>query len=172
MDLVAGEEGDVAAFPSPEALWAQTYAVANAWRERFAAVPFEDKGGTWQGRYYQETAIKRVLDAVGEGRDRVLLTLATGTGKTFCAFQLAWKLYQARWNLSDWRNPQAKADELGTRRPRILFLADRNILADQAYNAFFCIPGRCLGTHRPRGNSAQGRCPRTAACFSRSFRPL
>ena len=67
-----------------------------------------------------------MLDAVGENRQRILLTLATGTGKTAIAFQIAWKLFQSRWNLS--REP--------TRRPRVLFLADRNILADQAYNAF------------------------------------
>lgn len=169
MDLVAGEEGDVAAFPSPEALWAQTYAVANAWRERFAAVPFEDKGGTWQGRYYQETAIQRVLDAVGDGRDRVLLTLATGTGKTFIAFQLAWKLYQARWNLSDWRNPQAKADELGTRRPRILFLADRNILADQAYNAFSAFADDALVRIAPEEIRRKGRVPKNGSVFFTIF---
>jgi type I restriction enzyme, R subunit len=88
IDMATGAEGDVPGFPSPEALWAQTFAAtfaqtftqaeaaAAAWRERFAAIPFEDKGGTWQGRYYQEIAIARVLEAIGAGRDRILLTLA------------------------------------------------------------------------------------------------
>jgi RNA polymerase sigma factor (sigma-70 family) len=89
-------------------------------------LPFEDHSGSWDVRYYQDTAIQRVLDAVAKDKQRILLTLATGTGKTAIAFQIAWKLFQSRWNLS--RKP--------TRRPRILFLADRNILADQAYNAF------------------------------------
>jgi type I restriction enzyme R subunit len=97
----------------------------NQWRDRFAAIPFEDKSGTWEARYYQHNAIKHVLEAICQGKDRILLTMATGTGKTFIAFQLAWKLFQSRWNLS--RQP--------TRRPRILFLADRNILANQAYNS-------------------------------------
>jgi type I restriction enzyme R subunit len=81
-------------FPTPEELWKLTFA-ENAWRDRFAAVPFEDKGGYWQGRYYQDIAIERVLEAIADGRDRILLTLATGTGKTFIAFQLAWKLFTA-----------------------------------------------------------------------------
>ncbi|GAB3732448.1 DEAD/DEAH box helicase family protein [Silanimonas algicola] len=141
VDMATGTEGDVAAFPSPDALWAKTFAEANAWRDRFASIPFEDHGGSWQGRYYQDTAISRVLASIAEGKDRILLTLATGTGKTFIAFQLAWKLYQSRWNLADW-----KTSEEPTRRPRILFLADRNILADQAYNAFSAFEQRSPGS--------------------------
>jgi len=131
IDMVTGTEGDLVQYPSPEELWNLTFAEANAWRDRFAAIPFEDQGGTWQGRYYQDIAITRVMEAIAAGRDRILLTLATGTGKTFIAFQLAWKLFQSRWNLKDW-----KSGTEPTRRPRVLFLADRNILADQAYNAF------------------------------------
>ena len=97
-----------------------TFAEANAWRDRFATVPFEDRGGYFLPRYYQDIAIERVMEAIANDRQRILLTLATGTGKTFIAFQIAWKLFQSRWNLT--REP--------TRRPRILFLADRNILAD------------------------------------------
>ncbi len=173
IDMAAGDEGDIATFPSPDELWAQTYAQAHAfaaaWRDRFAAIPFEDKGGTWQGRYYQDVAIQRVLDAVGEGRDRVLLTLATGTGKTFIAFQLAWKLYQARWNLTDWRNTGLKPDELGTRRPRILFLADRNILADQAYNAFSAFPDDALVRIAPDEIKRKGRVPKNGSIFFTIF---
>jgi len=123
---ITTSEGLVDHFPTPDELWAATFAVPNAWRERFAQVPFEDRSGSWDVRYYQDTAIQRVLEAVADERQRILLTLATGTGKTAIAFQIAWKLFHAKWNLS--RQP--------TRRPRILFLADRNILADQAYNAF------------------------------------
>jgi hypothetical protein len=72
----------------------------NAWRDRFAVVPFEDRGGYFQSRYYQDIAIDRVLEAIAENRQRILLTLATGTGKTFIAFQIAWKLFHSRWNLS------------------------------------------------------------------------
>ena len=131
-------EGEVAAFPTPEALWAETHAKANEWRDRFADVPHEDKGGTHPPRYYQDIAIERVMDAITGGQRRMLLTLATGTGKTFIAFQIAWKLFQSRWNLTG--EPY--------RRPRILFLADRNVLANQAFNAFSAFerdfPGSCV----------------------------
>jgi type I restriction enzyme, R subunit len=131
IDMQTGRESEQSRFPTPEELWNLTFAKANAWRDRFAAIPFEDKGGFFQGRYYQDTAITRVLEAIAGGRERILLTLATGTGKTFIAFQIAWKLFHSRWNLMDW-----KSGGEPTRHPRILFLADRNNLADQAYNSF------------------------------------
>lgn len=159
IDMATGAEGDVAAFPTPDELWALTFAEANAWRDRFAAIPFEDKGGTWQGRYYQDVAITRVLEAVASGRDRILLTLATGTGKTFIAFQLAWKLFQSRWNLGG--EP--------TRRPRVLFLADRNILADQAYNAFSAFPDDALVRIDPADIKKKGRVPKNGSIFFTIF---
>lgn len=126
IDMDAGHEGDVATFPTPDELWASTFAQANVWRDRFAAVPTPDKSGSWQLRFYQEIAVNRVLEALIAGQRRILLTLATGTGKTSIAFQVAWKLFRARWNASG--EP--------TRQPRILFLADRNTLANQAFNDF------------------------------------
>ncbi len=93
-------EWAVPAYPTPDELWALTFAEANAWRDRFAAVPFEDRGGYFLPRYYQDVAISRVLEAIATGQQRILLTLATGTGKTFIAFQIAWKLFQSRWDLS------------------------------------------------------------------------
>ena len=99
VDMQSGTEGDVAAYPSPQELWKLTFAEANDWRERFAAVPFENKGGMWGSRYYQDSAINNALEAIADNKQRILLTLATGTGKTFIAFQLAWKLFHARWNL-------------------------------------------------------------------------
>ena len=164
IDMASGAEGDVAGYPSPDELWARTFAAANAWRDRFAAVPFEDRGGTWQGRYYQDIAITRVLEAIEAGRDRILLTLATGTGKTFIAFQLAWKLFQSRWNLADW-----KSGAQPTRRPRILFLADRNILADQAYNAFSAFPDDALVRIDPADIRKKGRVPKNGSIFFTIF---
>ena len=172
IDMATGVEGDVASFPSPNALWALTFAAVNAWRDRFAAVPFEDKGGTWQGRYYQDIAITRVLDVIAAGptptNTRILLTLATGTGKTFIAFQLAWKLFQSRWNVADWTRG-AEPPELGTRRPRILFLADRNILADQAYNAFSAFPDDALVRIDPADIRKKGRVPKNGSIFFTIF---
>ena len=173
IDMATGAEGDVACYPSPDALWAQTFAEADAstavWRNRFAAVPFEDKGGTWQGRYYQDIAITRALDAIAGGRDRILLTLATGTGKTFIAFQLAWKLFQSRWNVADWRVCDEKTGAEPTRRPRILFLADRNILADQAYNAFSAFPDDALLRIEPADIRKKGRVPKNGSIFFTIF---
>jgi len=167
IDMRTGAEGDVAVYPTPDELWRLTFAEVNAWRERFAAVPFEDRGGTWQGRYYQDIAIARALAAITDGRDRILLTLATGTGKTFIAFQIAWKLFQSRWNLTDW-----KREGEPTRRPRVLFLADRNILADQAYNAFSAFEDRSPGTLvriAPDEIKKKGRVPKNGSIFFTIF---
>lgn len=89
VDMATGAEGYVDAYPSPDALWAATFAAPNVWRERFGMVPFEDKGGAWQVRYYQHNAINHILAAIAAGRERILLTLTTGTGKTTIAFQIA-----------------------------------------------------------------------------------
>jgi len=164
IDMATGTEGEVTSYPGPDELWQLTFTRQNPWRDRFAAVPFEDKGGTWQGRYYQDIAITRVLEAIATGRDRILLTLATGTGKTFIAFQLAWKLFQSRWNLADWRSG---ADP--SRRPRILFLADRNILADQAYNAFSAFPDDALVRIDPADIRKKGQVPKNGSVFFTIF---
>lgn len=164
IDMHTGKEGELPTFPTPDELWAATFAAANAWRDRFAAVPFEDKGGYWQGRYYQDIAIDRVLAALAEGQARILLTLATGTGKTFIAFQMAWKLFHSRWNITDW-----KAGLEPTRRPRILFLADRNILADQAYNAFSAFPEDALVRIAPDEIRKKGKVPKNGSIFFTIF---
>jgi type I restriction enzyme, R subunit len=164
VDMQTGAEGPVIAYPTPDALWALTFAIPNAWRDRFAAIPFEDKGGQWQLRYYQDIAIDRALEAIAAGRDRILLTLATGTGKTAIAFQLAWKLFHSRWNLKDWREGGEPA-----RRPRILFLADRNILADQAYNAFSAFREDALVRIDPDTIRKKGRVPKNGNIFFTIF---
>jgi type I restriction enzyme R subunit len=159
IDMETGAEQYVLQYPSPEELWHRTFVKENAWRDRFAAIPFEDKGGTWQARYYQHNAIENALEAIANGRNRILLTLATGTGKTFIAFQLSWKLFQSRWNLSG--EP--------TRRPRILFLADRNILADQGYNAFSAFPDDALVRISPDEIRKKGRVPKNGSIFFTIF---
>lgn len=164
IDMHTGIEGELIAYPSPEALWELTFPTRNVWRDRFATVPFEDRGGYFQGRYYQDIAVERVLKAISEGKDRILLTLATGTGKTFIAFQLAWKLFQSRWNLTDW-----KAESEPMRRPRILFLADRNILADQAFNAFSAFPEDALVRIAPEDIRKKGKVPKNGSIFFTIF---
>jgi type I restriction enzyme R subunit len=164
IDMQTAEEGEIPAFPSPDELWKRTFATKSAWRDRFAVVPFEDKGGFFQGRYYQDIAIERVLAAIAAGQERILLTLATGTGKTFIAFQIAWKLFQSRWNLAD-----GKSEGEPTRRPRILFLADRNILADQAYNAFSAFDDKALVRIDPADIRKKGKVPKNGSIFFTIF---
>jgi type I restriction enzyme R subunit len=159
IDMTEGKESVLEKYPTPEELWNLTFAEANAWRDRFAAVPFEDKGGYFQGRYYQDLAVDRVMESIAANRARILLTLATGTGKTFIAFQIAWKLFHSRWNLS--REP--------TRCPRILFLADRNILADQAYNAFSAFPEDALVRIEPEDIRKKGKVPKNGSLFFTIF---
>ena len=159
IDMETGKEGEWPHYPSPDELWSRTFAKQDAWRDRFALVPFEDKAGSHPGRYYQDIAVERVMAAVAAGKPRVLLTLATGTGKTFIAFQISWKLFQSRWNLS--REP--------SRRPRILFLADRNILADQAYNAFSAFPEDALVRIAPDDIRKKGRVPKNGSLFFTIF---
>jgi len=162
IDRETGEEGEAEAFPTPQELWQRTFAEENAWRDRFASIPYPDKGGSWEIRFYQEIAVKRVLEAIAAGQNRILLTLATGTGKTSIAFQILWKLFAARWNLSG--EP--------TRRPRILFLADRNNLADQAFNdftAFAAFEENALARIEPDDLRKKGRVPTNASVFLTIF---
>jgi len=169
--LKTGKEGLVADYLSPDELWSKTYPkgsaseLAETWREKFSSVPFEDKSGTWQLRYYQEIAVKNTLEAVAQNKQKILLTLATGTGKTAIAFQIAWKLFQSRWNLSS----TSTDTEYISRRPRILFLADRNILADQAYNAFSAFPEDALVRIKPSEIKKSGNVPTNGSIFFTIF---
>jgi type I restriction enzyme R subunit len=159
IDMALGQEGDVTGFPTPDELWEKTFPKENEWRERLFSVPFEDRGGTWQPRYYQDNAITKTLEAISEGKDRILLTLATGTGKTAISFQIAWKLFQARWNLQ----------RDGKRSPRILFLADRNILADQAFNSFGAFEEEALVRITPAVIKKKGKVPTNGSIFFTIF---
>ncbi len=157
--MKTGQEGLVDRFPTPQELWDRTFTTENQWRDSFAAAPYNDVGGSKPPRFYQENAVDAVLDAIADDRDRILLTLATGTGKTFIAFQIAWKLFQTRWNLH----------RDGSRRPRILFLADRNILANQAFNAFSAFPEDALVRISPGEIRKDGKVPTNGSIFFTIF---
>jgi len=160
-------EGDIQKFPTPGELWEMTFPTPinalqtdkAAWRDRLFSVPFEDRSGTWQPRYYQENAITKALEAIADGKERILLTLATGTGKTAISFQIAWKLFYAKWNL----RRDAK------RSPRILFLADRNILADQAFNAFNAFEENALVRIAPDEIRKKKKVPKNGSIFFTIF---
>ena len=157
--MKTGEEQLVDNYLFPQELWNEVYTDQNEWRDKFSAVPFEDKSGTWALRYYQEIAVKNTLEAVAQNKDRILLTLATGTGKTAIAFQIAWKLFHTRWNLQ----------RDGKRRPRILFLADRNILADQAFNSFSAFPDDAMVRIKPKEIKKKGKVPTNGSIFFTIF---
>jgi type I restriction enzyme R subunit len=159
VDMETGVEGPVPAVPSPEVLWQRTFANTPALETDLTDVPFESNGGAFGGRYYQDIAVEKVLAAITGGKDRVLLTLATGTGKTFVAFQIVWKLFQSRWT----------KDGSGVRRPRILFLADRNILANQAFNAFGAFPDDALVRISPDDIRKKGAVPKNGSVFFTIF---
>jgi type I restriction enzyme R subunit len=157
--IKTAKEGLVANFLTPDQIWDKTFASQNQWRDTFNEVPYEDVGGTKATRYYQEIAVTNAMEAIANNKQRILLTLATGTGKTFIAFQIAWKLFHTRWNL--------KRD--GLRRPRILFLADRNILADQAFNAFSAFPEDALVRISPKEIRRKGSVPVNGSIFFTIF---
>jgi len=160
--MKTGEEKLVDNYLSPDELWNEVYSDQNDWRDKFSSIPFEDKSGTWQPRYYQEIAVKNTLEAVAQNKDRILLTLATGTGKTAIAFQIAWKMFHTRWNLN----------RDGKRRPRILFLADRNILADQAFNSFSAFSDDAMVRIKPKEIKKRGKVPTNGSIFFTIFQSL
>ena len=156
--METGKECQVDKYPTPEELWQMTYQQDNKVFNLLSAIPSKTDG-LFELRYYQENAINAVIKALSEGKNRILLTLATGTGKTCIAFQIVWKLMQAKWNIKN----------IGDRLPRILFLADRNILADQAFNAFQAFPLNSLARITPADIKKNGRVPDAQSIFFTIF---
>ncbi len=122
-DMKRGRGDFVDGYDSPDDLFVQTFDDVSDQQYKSLIEPYQI--AKYRPRYYQENAINAAVRRISGGEPRVLLTLATGTGKTTIAFQIAWKLFQSRWN--------RRGDE---RRPRILFLADRNVLVEQAMGDF------------------------------------
>ena len=168
VDLATGGTEVVDAFPSPQEVWRRAFPDENGWRDSFDAVQY------WfdavkKPRYYQELAVNRVTDAIAAKQRRILLTLATGTGKTFIAFQIAWKLFKAKWNLD-----AAKGDgKPGVRTPRILFITDRNILANQGLIDFGGFDEHALARVTPKAIHKRGdNVPTNATVFFTIYETL
>ena len=127
-DYITGKERELDTFPSPADLWKRLRAVEKLDDEQIAARALTPSNTTIDKghRYYQEIAINRAVQAILNGKKRILLTMATGTGKTAVAFQICWKLWSMRWNRTGEH-----------RRPKILYLADRNILIDDPKDKIF-----------------------------------
>ncbi len=156
IDMRSGAESDITEYPSPQELIKALNETSNEWLGKFEKYPYENKFG--DVRYYQSIAVERALASIAKGEKRVLLTLATGTGKTRIAFQIAWKLFHTKWNLKG-----------SDRQPRILFLADRNVLADQAFNEFSAFPEEALVRIKPSEISKKGRVPTNGSIFFTIF---
>ena len=158
IDMETGKEGKIDVYPTPEELWNMTYKKDNKLFDLLSSIPM-NTDGKFKPRFYQENAVNAVIKALTDGHKRILLTLATGTGKTCISFQIVWKLMQARWNTV----------KVGSRLPRILFLADRNILADQAFNAFEAFPQEALARINPKSIKKNGRLPDAQSIFFTIF---
>ena len=126
-DFTTGRESVLQKFPTPAELWSRLQ-TSEGFDEAATERLLEplNREGQQEPRYYQSIAIQRALAAILTGQRRVLLTMATGTGKTFVAFQISWKLWNTRWNRTGEH-----------RKPRILYLADRNILIDDPKDKMF-----------------------------------
>lgn len=127
-DYLTGQEHELQTFPSPTELWQRLRTKEDLQDETAAnqlLTPYYRQAGKI-ARYYQEIAINRTAQAILQGKHRILLTMATGTGKTEVAFQICWKLWSSRWNRAG-----------AFRRPKILYLADRNILVDDPKDKTF-----------------------------------
>jgi type I restriction enzyme, R subunit len=152
-------ESEVDKYPTPDELWNKTFKDKNEWSSKFDGINFEPFKGNREPRYYQEIAINNALDAIADKQQKILLTLATGTGKTVIAFHIAWKLFQAKWNIQ----------RDGKRLPRILFLADRNILANQAFNSFGAFDENALVRIKPSEVKERGAVPTNGNVFFTIF---
>lgn len=130
-DYCTGYERALSAFPSPAELWSRLRTDQDLAPEAAAQLltPVNRQSGK-RLRYYQELAVNRAVQAIVQGQRRLLLTMATGTGKTFVAFQICWKLWRAEWNRHGL--PQ---------HPRVLYLADRNFLIDRPKDTDFAAFG-------------------------------
>ncbi|MBI4456480.1 MAG: DEAD/DEAH box helicase family protein [Acidobacteria bacterium] len=144
-DFLTGKDNDLQNLPTPDELWGRLRTAENLSPEVAERVlaPYYHLSGK-SPRYYQEIAINRAVQAILQGRPRVLLTLATGTGKTVVAFQICWKLWNSRWN---------RTGEY--RRPRILYLADRNVLVDDPKDKIFAPFGDAR--HKIEGEAIKSR---------------
>jgi type I restriction enzyme R subunit len=139
-DFITGQECHLEQFPGPDELWGRlkgTFKFEDETDETDVLSQYWQEVGGKAPRYYQQVAINKTVNAVVEGKDRILLTMATGTGKTFVAFQIAWRLWKSK------------------RRKRILYLADRNVLIDQAKDRTFSPMGQAL--HKIQGKALKSR---------------
>ena len=163
IDMETGKEGERPRYPTPDELWNMTFAEANAWRDRFAAVPFEDKGGTWQIRYYQEIAVERVLEAIAAGKSSASCSRSPpARARPSSRFRSRGSCFNSRWNLSARARRAARASSSWP---------TATILADQAYNDFTlrAFPEDALVRIEPEDIRKKGKVPKNGSLFFTIF---
>jgi type I restriction enzyme R subunit len=144
-DYLAGTERVIDDYPTPATLWQRLQAAGKVTADSEAVLLSPSyHQGVGATRYYQDIAIQRVLESIVAGQRRILITCATGTGKSNIAFQIAWKLWNARWNRTGRHG-----------RPRVLFIADRSVLVDDPMDKMFAPLG--TARHKIEGKAETGR---------------
>lgn len=151
--LITGKGEWVESYPTPSELFERKFPSITPTKEKIIKQPFHFEGNM-KPRYYQQIAVDKTLEAIANGKDRVLLTLATGTGKTYIAFQIVYRLFEAKWS-----------KEGVSRRPKVLFLADRNVLADQAFNTFNPLEKDIIRVNGKEIKKRGGKVPTNANVF-------
>lgn len=143
----------IESYPTPTELFERKYGQPKTKQEAIITYPFHIEG-SMKPRFYQQIAVQKTIEAIANGDDRVLLTLATGTGKTYISFQIVYRLFQSKWNRDG-----------SDRRPKVLFLADRNVLADQSMNTFNPLEKDCVRINGKEIKKRGGKVPTNANVF-------
>jgi len=151
--LIEGKGSFIEDYPTPSELFERKFGVIDGKKESIITYPFYIEG-TLKPRFYQQIAVQQTIEAIANHQDRILLTLATGTGKTYIAFQIVYRLFQSKWNKDG-----------SDRRPKILFLADRNVLADQAFNTFNPLEKDIIRLNGKEIKKRNGKVPTNANVF-------
>ena len=151
--LIEGSGRWVESYPTPDELFNKKFGQIDTKKEQTITCPFHIEGNM-KPRFYQQIAVQKSIEAIASGKDRILLTLATGTGKTYIAFQIVYRLFASKWSKDG-----------SDRRPKILFLADRNVLADQAYNTFNPLEKEIIRLNGKEIKKRGGKVPTNANIF-------
>jgi len=158
--LIDGNGKFIENYPSPTELFARIYGNLKDKQKDIVTHPFHIEGNM-KPRFYQQIAVQKTIEELSNGKTRVLLTLATGTGKTYIAFQIVYRLFQSKWNRDE-----------SNRRPKVLFLADRNVLKDQAYNTFNPIEKDCVEINGKVIKKRNGEVPTAGNVFFAIYQSL
>jgi len=158
--LLEGKGKFIESYPTPDELFEQKYAKKTPKAKDIITSSFHIEG-VMKPRFYQQIAVQKTIEVIADNKDRVLLTLATGTGKTYIAFQIAYRLFQAKWNKDN-----------SDRRPKILFLADRNVLKDQSMNTFNPLEKDCVEINGKIIRKRGGKVPTAGNIFFAIYQSL